>query len=286
MWKILRVFLSVFTISLLSYAVGLRPPAEATAGTGFLIASSGSGRATFYLIGPGSAAKSEVDLGQKILVKPDDARAAGRYLAIVCSSKGCAHAAFYVAAAAPQRVSFMIHPSRVPVSARDAIHAAAFVFDKFYNPILTPVGVDFYVTPKSGPPFSRRAETIRGSTWIQLDSTPREGTVKVTAAVGKIEETRIVQQVASEACNLRIKATRNAKGVAIETDPVRDCSGNMVPDGTVVSFTAMDDKGKSTVDTPIKKGIARTVLPVSGNARISVASGVVTGNEISLGGRS
>jgi hypothetical protein len=74
--------------------------------------------------------------------------------------------------------------------------------------------------------------------------------------------------------------------VLVETDPVRDCSGNAVPDGTIVSFTAVDSKGKTTVDAPIKKGIARTELPLSGNARISVASGVVIGNEITVGGRS
>ncbi len=45
--------------------------------------------------------------------------------------------------------------------------------------------------------------------------------------------------------------------VTLETDPVRDCSGNALPDGTVVSFTKIDKAGKSTVDTPIKKGVAR-----------------------------
>jgi len=70
----------------------------------------------------------------------------------------------------------------------------------------------------------------------------------------------------------------------LETDPIRDCSGNPVPDGTVVSFTKVDDAGRSTVDTPIKKGIARAQFAVSGRARISVACGVVLGNEISVEG--
>jgi hypothetical protein len=269
-----------------SHAADLRPPADITAGTGFTIASSGSGRATFYLIGPGSVVKHEIALGEEITVKPDEAKDAGRYMAIVCGADGCTHSGFDVHAAQPQHVSFMLHPSRVPVSARGATHATAFVFDKYFNPVFTPVRIEFRIVPKSGAPFSRTVETTRGASWIQMDSTPREGPVKVTAAVGQTAETRIVQQVASEACNLRIKATRSPKGVLIETDPVRDCSGNMVPDGTVVSFTSTDHKGKTTVDAPIKKGIARTELPVSGSARISVASGVVTGNEISLGGRS
>lgn len=68
----------------------------------------------------------------------------------------------------------------------------------------------------------------------------------------------------------------------METDPVKDCRGNAVPDGTVVSFTAVDGNGKTTVDAPIKKGVARAELPLTGNATISVASGVVIGNEIKL----
>ena len=65
---------------------------------------------------------------------------------------------------------------------------------------------------------------------------------------------------------------------------MRDCSGNNVPDGTVVSFTKTDTSGKTTVDAPIKKGIAKAEMPVVGNARISVASGVVLGNELNVGG--
>ena len=102
------------------------------------------------------------------------------------------------------------------------------------------------------------------------------------AEIGGAEEPRIIQQVASDACNLRITARRNAKGVEIVTDPVRDCRGNAVPDGTVVSFTLVDSKGKTTIDAPVKKGVARAELPVNGNATISVASGVVMGNEIRI----
>jgi hypothetical protein len=267
-------------------AAELRAPAQVTAGTGFSIASTGSGKATFYLVGPAHVAKRQVELGGEIPVEATDIKAAGRYLAIACGGEGCASTAFYVAAAKPEKVSFLLHPSRVPVSARGAINATAFIFDKFYNPVLTPVPVDFRVTPKTGPPVTRSVKSARGVAWMVMDSTPKEGPVKVVAAVGEASEPSIIQQVASDACNLRIKAMPGPKGVVIETEPVRDCSGNMVPDGTIVSFTAVDAKGRTTVDAPIKKGVARTELRLSGGARISVASGVVTGNEISLGGQS
>jgi hypothetical protein len=82
-----------------------------------------------------------------------------------------------------------------------------------------------------------------------------------------------------------MKATRDKGSVVLETDPVRDCSGNALPDGTIVSFTKIDDAGKSTVDTPIKKGIARTQFDLKGAAQISVACGVVLGNELAIAGK-
>ena len=95
---------------------------------------------------------------------------------------------------------------------------------------------------------------------------------------------RVVQQVASDPCNLHMKAERHDKNIIVETDPVHDCTGNPVPDGTIVTFTETDSRGRSTVDARIKRGIAKAELPASDNATISVASGVVLGNEIHIGG--
>ena len=52
---------------------------------------------------------------------------------------------------------------------------------------------------------------------------------------------------------------------------------------------ALDDRmaraaGKSSVDTPIKKDRAIAQFELTGPARISVACGVVSGNELSVGG--
>ncbi len=70
----------------------------------------------------------------------------------------------------------------------------------------------------------------------------------------------------------------------MQTDPIRDCAGNPVPDGTIVTFTSTDANGKSAVDARIKRGIAQANLPASNGATISVAAGVVVGNEIHWGG--
>jgi hypothetical protein len=94
----------------------------------------------------------------------------------------------------------------------------------------------------------------------------------------------VVQQTASDPCNLRMHAQKEKNGVIVETDPIRDCAGNPVPDGTIVTFTSIDDKGRSTVDARIKKGVARAQLPPMQNATLSVAAGVVVGNEVRWGG--
>lgn len=267
-------------------AAELQVPAIVEAGQAFSVPMDGfgSGQATFYLVGPSHVVKRTVSLGRDLPIQSSDVRAAGRYQLILCTPS-CTSATFEVKGAQPVHLSFFLHPSRVPVSTPDSIDATAFVFDQYFNLVLTPTAVDFRIAPASGTGFSRQVSTRHGVAWMQVDSTPREGRVQVTAVLGKVEEARVIQQVAAEACGLRMKAVAGGNMVTLETDPVRDCSGNALPDGTVVSFTKVDEAGKSTVDTPIKKGVARAQFSVHGPAEISVACGVVMGNEVALNGK-
>jgi hypothetical protein len=278
----LTALLVCFLFVALVQAAELRPPAQATAGTPFSIVSSGAGEGTFYLIGPAQISKRKVN-GGEISVQADEVEQAGTYTAILCADQ-CSSVHFYVHPAQASRLSLLVHPSRVPVAASNAISAVAFVFDKFHNLVLSPQKVDFKVMPPEGAAISQSKTTTNGAAWIRITSARKGGPAKVGASIGDVAEMRVVQQVASDACNLRIKAIPGPKGISVETDPVRDCSGNFVPDGTVVSFTKTDSSGKTTVDAPIKRGVARVEMAVSGPARISVASGVVNGNELSLGG--
>jgi len=251
------------------------------AGHGFSISVDGSGQATFYLVGPDHVVKRTVNLGGDLQIQSSDVRAAGLYQIIVCGS-ACNSAKFEVKAAQPAHLSFFLHPSRVPVSTPDSIDASAFVFDQYFNLVLTPEAVDFRVAPANGTAFARHVPTRLGVAWMRMSSTPHEGRVQVTAVLNKVEEARVIQQVAAEACGLRMKAATSGDTAVLETDPIRDCSGNALPDGTVVSFTKIDKAGKSTVDTPIKKGVARMQFSLHGPAQISVACGVVLGNEIAV----
>jgi hypothetical protein len=286
----------------LAQAAEIHVPAVVEAGKGFAVAMDGSGSATFYLIGPDHVVKRKINLGGDLQITSSDVRTAGQYQIILCQHS-CNSTSFEVKAAQPARLSFFLHPSRVPVSSRDSIDATAWVFDQYSNLVLTPTTVDFQIKPASGSGFTRQTSTRNGVTSLLLDSTPREGPVQVTAAINsggvagvKVpgaevqvglqgKEARVIQQVAAEACRLHMNVVASGDKVTIETDPVRDCSGNALPDGTIVSFTTIDREGRSTVDTPIKKGVARTQLRLAGPARLSVACGVVLGNEITIGGR-
>jgi hypothetical protein len=126
--------------------------------------------------------------------------------------------------------------------------------------------------------------TRNGVAWTRMNSGMNDGTVEISASLGEASERRVVQQVAAEPCHLHVSAEQKGDHLVLQTDPVRDCRGNPVSDGTIVTFTKLDKLGRSTVDAPIKKGVARTEMAFAGQATISVACGVVAGNDIQLGG--
>jgi hypothetical protein len=278
---------TAFIVLLAALAAGaaeIHVPAQVTAGNSIKISTSGSGEATLYLIGQSVANKRQVQAGSDITVDADQVERAGVYTAILCASDGCTSANFVVNPATPNRLSFLVHPSRVPVDSPNRISAVAFVRDNFHNVVLKPEAVKFSVLPKDGKEISTTRESENGVAWVRLSSGKKEGPARLGASIGRAHEVRIVQQVAADACNLRIKGSRAKKNFVFETDPVKDCSGNSVPDGTVVSFTKVDNVGKATVDVPIKRGVARVELAVEGRAKVTVASGVVTGNELEVAG--
>jgi len=281
-FSLVSVLLSALAVS--AQEPALQAPATITAGSPFVVSVKGQSKATLYLLGPSHVVKRVIDLGQDIPIPGEDVTASGIYQIVACGPADCATRSLDVMPAPAARLSFSLHPSRVPVSARNAVNATALVFDRYYNTVLVPAQVNFRISVTSQPPSQRSVQTLRGIASFQMDSRPSQGTLEVTAALGDVAEPRVIQQVASEACSLRMTATSNGRAVNLQTDPIRDCAGNPLPDGTIVSFTKIDNAGKSTVDTPIKKDRAIAQFAVSGPARISVACGVVVGNEVSLGG--
>lgn len=264
--------------------VDLRAPSSAIAGNAASIATTGSGSATFYLLGPSLSMKRDVQLGQDISLSAKELLSAGKYVAIICTGN-CQSVGFFVAPAKPVSLAFLVHPSRAPVSENDVVSGVAMPFDEYKNLVLAPTTVDFLLTAPGGAPASHRVETQSGIAWFRTSSGKSAGALQITASINSVSTWRVVQEVASDPCSLRIKGQRDAKGFLVETDPVRDCSGNPVPDGTIVTFTAKGAQGTDTVDAPVKKGIARAQMTGSGAIVISAASGVAMGNEVRLGGQ-
>ncbi len=250
-------------------------PQKATAGGDINLPASANG--TMYVFGPATAIKKDVKSGEGVRLTLKNA---GRYAVILNGSA----TAIDVVPGAPSEVAFLARPSRVPADRKQVISGTVFVFDQNKNLVLTPTRVKFDLSVGSGASQSHTVETKDGVAYIKMDSGRQAGAAQFVASVGEHSVRRVVQQTASDPCNLRMHAQADKNAVTVETDPVRDCAGNPVPDGTIVTFTAVDRDGRTTVDARIKKGIARAQLPPMQNATLSVASGVVIGNEVRWGG--
>ena len=272
-----------------AHAAELSVGSKSVAGTGFTVNTSGDGTAIFFLLGPATVLKREVSLGKPITITGDEARAAGRYVAILVTGGETSEKELFVSPAKPAELVFLARPSRVATAQKDAISGVAFVFDEFRNLVLAPAPVKFDLSVEGHAPAVRSVTSREGIAWTQMDSTHNQGSAQFVASLpnaggAAASVRRVVQQVAAEACNLHMKAEPSGKSVIVETDPVKDCSGNPLPDGTIVTFTETDSTGRSTVDARIKKDVARAELPLSPGATVTVASGVVVGNEVQLGG--
>src|SRR5262249_18965606 len=255
-------------------------------GQSITISFTGEGDGVLYLIGPAQIVQRPVKLSQEsqVAIKGEDLRSAGRWIAVLRSGAGSQAQAFWVAPAKPESLSFLARPSRVPVDRRGVISGMAFVFDAYQNLVLRPAPVTFSLSV-GGSAVSQTAISRNGVAWVSSSSARKAGAAQFVASLGETSVRRVVQQVASDPCNLRMHVAQQDKtAVIVETDPVRDCTGNPVPDGTIVTFTQTDSAGRSTVDARIRKGIARAALPASNSAHITVAAGVVLGNELQLGG--
>ncbi len=279
--------ITVLGVSLLAAAQGpsIQAPPNARAGGVINIATGGSGEGTLYVIAPGHVSRRIIQLGGELEIAGAETQSAGAYHLVACAGNACSDTRVFVVPSQPDKLAFLLHPSRVAVSQPNAINGVAVVMDRFRNLVTGPSTVTFEVSTKDGPGASQPMKTRNGIAWTRLSSGPKEGPVEIRATVAEASERRVVQQVASDPCNLRASAKTVNGRLVLQTEPVRDCKGNAIPDGTIVTFIKVDKGGRSMVDAPIKKSIARAEMPYQGAATISVASGVTLGNEIRVGGQ-
>ncbi len=262
-------------------------PARVEAGTAFSVPTSGSGDATLYIVGPGSAIERKVHLGEDVAFEADDLDNAGHYIAILTGSSSASTQFDVIPSNQPASLSFLAKPSRLAVNRPEGISGVTYIFDIFGNLLLKPQDVSFQLSDATGGTQSRSALSHDGVAWVQMNSAPKAGPAHFQAAISGVHATRIVQEVPGDPCSIHMTArpSSSSQRILLQTDPVHDCNGNPVPDGTIVSFTETHEGRVSTVDVPLKRSIAQTELPAVNGATISVAAGVVLGNEIRWSGR-
>jgi hypothetical protein len=261
---------------------GLTVPNKIEAGAAFSIQSSGTGRGTLYIAGLGQVVERDVQLGEAVQFPAGALYNAGRYVVVLTSANAPAETGAFdvVPESKPADISFLARPSRLAVGIHGGITGAVYLLDAYKNLVSAPMPVDFQLTSASGETQSRTVNTREGAAWTEMDSTAKQGADKFVARSGGISSTRIIGQVPGDPCGLKMSAKPAGEQVQLETDPVRDCSGNAVPDGTIVTFTEAYNGMQSTVDVPLKRGIAQVEMPARAGATITVASGVILGNQI------
>lgn len=270
----------------LAQGTGIEVPKTVEAGKSFSIQCSGNGRAILYIIGPGQVVRRDVQLGQPALFSAGSLYNAGHYLAVLAGGSSRQQKTFdVIAATQPAELSFLAKPSRLPVGLHDGITGAVYVFDAYHNLVTVPMRVSFELANPVGAVQTRTMITHEGAAWTTIDSTAQQGNDRFVVRLGGISNLRVIGQVPGDPCGLKMNASQSGSHVHLVTDPVRDCSGNAVPDGTVVTFTETYNGTQSTVDVPLKRGIAEVEMPAYSGARISIASGVVLGNEIRWEGK-
>ena len=260
---------------------GMSLPKTVEAGSAFSIQSTGTGKATLYIIGPEQVLKRDVQLGQAAFFPAGSLYNAGRYTAVLAQESSTQNGSLDVLPASkPVDLSFFAKPSRLPIGLHDGITGTVYLFDTYHNLIPSSMPVSFELSTPSGTVQKRTVATREGAAWTAMDSTSQQGVDRFVVRIGDVSSTRIIGQVPGDPCGLKMNARQSGQQVELVTDPVRDCSGNAIPDGTIVTFTATYKGTQSTIDQPLKHGIADATMRVHAGATLSVASGVVMGNQI------
>lgn len=256
-------------------------PKTIEAGSSFSIQTPGRGNAALFIIGTGQALKRDVQLGQTVFFAAGSLYNAGHYLAILEGDSFTETESLdVVPASKPSNLSFLAKPSRLPVGLHAGITGAVYVFDAYRNLISEAMPVSFELSDPMGTVQKRIVVTRYGAARTEMDSTAQQGVDSFVARVAGIKSTRVVGQVPGDPCGLKMNAEPSGQRIHLVTDAVRDCNGNAVPDGTIITFTETFSGYQSTIDEPLKHGIAQVTISAHNGAVLSVASGVVMGNQI------
>jgi adhesin/invasin len=172
----------------------------------------------------------------------------------------------------PANLSLVAAPSTLPVDDLSALTAT--VTDQFGNPVADGIVVSF--TTSFGTLSSNSATTVNGAATATLSST-LPGTAVVTATVGGLSATALVTFTPGAPANLALVAapsTLQVGHLSALTATVTDQFGNLVLNGTVVSFTT-NLGGAAPTAAATTNGVATATLSstVAGLATVTATVG-------------
>jgi hypothetical protein len=285
MIRTLTICFAIWILLQFAFAANLHVPQNVEAGQTTMITTEGSGTAHIYIVGPGGAIAKAVELGSQTSIPPDEISNAGHYTVFLITPTSTEASGFdVISSPQPTSLSFLARPSRLPVSLHDGISGVAYVFDAYHNLILQSLPVRFELSlPKTAPEI-HTVDSHLGVASIQMDSSAQAGNASFEAMAGMAKSLRVLQQVPGDPCRLSISARPVGDRLHVQTQPLRDCTGNLVADGTIVTFTEIYDGNRSTVDAPLKQGTAQADIPANRGAIITVAAGEVLGNQLRWNG--
>ncbi len=265
----------------------LQLPRQIVAGSPLSVPTHGTGKATLYFVSPGQVLRQDVVLGSAATVPAGVLVSASHYVvALVSASSTLTGELDVTPGAKAEELGFLAKPSRLPVGMHNGISGTIYTFDAYSNLITAPSQATFELSNLFGGNVqTRTVGTRNGLAWIEMDSAAKEGRARFSAHVGSASSMRVIEQVPGDPCRISITARQIGNKLEVQTAPVRDCTGNAIPDGTIVTFTQVYNGTLTTVDAPLKQGVAKVNMPARPGSRISAASGVVAGNEIHWGGQ-
>ena len=192
-------------------------------------------------VGPGTAIKRKVQLGQDVQLSADELEKCRPLYDLAGSARqrdilrhrGAGQLDRFSGAAFARACGYAQRYQRHSICVRQ-------VSEPGLQP--QPVKFELNVNGQTSAAPRRRKAASRTPSWIRRR---KEGPAQFVASSGTVSIRRVVQEVASDPCNIRMRA-RSATRTAswCRPIPIRDCAGNPVPDGTIVTFTSTGSTGQ------------------------------------------
>lgn len=271
-------------------ALDIRAPASAPAGDALPVSVGGADLPEGAVVALAVLTSDGVHLlqspaagGRAIFVVPGAmTRAAGVAALTASIGRARGHATVQLTSSGPiSPITPLIGPHSVIANGRAQSMAVVIPFDTHGNTIADGATVRLSIQYPDQRVVEREVTVQGGVAWLRIPGGTREGRIAISAlsGAGRGQEADLVA-VSGDPTDLQVvlePAVANADGrqiVAMRTTQIRDASGNLVSDGTLVRFVArMPDGTLRSIPAYTIDGVAQA--PLQASAAPGVAEVVV-----------